>query len=634
MAVALRWQALCSACHEISRAAALCRSGRDWTCALSTLIGRSASSTPTARRSLGKMYNGSAVLGGWQQRSSHSGKKKIKTKKSAGTGPAKAGRIILRDTNKKAKKNTRAPRLCGGCGVEIVDGSPIRTTMAAGNEAAESSLGSNKKKAAYADMFDLPTRSFLCDRCQSLRSAEKSIWGAYDALQDVDPGVFKRQLQYIVKRRRFGICIKVVDAADLEGSIVRGIRDAVGGTPLLLAFNKIDLLPRPVLHGDLNYMKRRVQSRGLRNLMGAHAVSAKTGEGIADLAEHLLRDLGGRDVFVVGAANVGKSSLVKSLTEMIADSIRFTSGKRKTQKRRKGAVLQLEPTVSHLPGTTLQAIRIPCFASHRHALWDTPGIINDASLTYHVFPSHLMEPLARPDPIEVRPPLHLRPGHSLLMEASWMADGSSRAFGDHDDEPGGHHRDNSEKPTQDDEKPQTAQGHQPPPPVLARLDVTESEYGSVEVRAFVPPCIGIRIVPTTEAPDETIIPKSVLARVKKWTRDANRKEDDNNPPDYANKKLASFVEVRPSGDRGTFAIDVAFASLGWLSVYSKRPYVLDPRCVKGSLFFKREPRMFPPHMVQHDEQCHEQQSADDPEEIRRRLTSAAREGRHASNRRC
>ena len=26
-------------------------------------------------------------------------------------------------------------------------------------------------------------------------------------------------------------------------------------------------------------------------------------------------------------------------------------------------------------GTTLQAIRVPCFSSHRHALWDTPGIL-------------------------------------------------------------------------------------------------------------------------------------------------------------------------------------------------------------------------------------------------------------------
>jgi hypothetical protein len=87
----------------------------------------------------------------------------------------------------------------------------------------------------------------------------------------------------------------------------------------------------------------------------------------------------------------------------------------------------LAVTGSHLPGTTLQAVRIPCFSSDRHALWDTPGIINRKAVQYSLFPVHIMEPMARPEPIpmpsrEAGTEGQWRPGYSVLIEAAWMDD--------------------------------------------------------------------------------------------------------------------------------------------------------------------------------------------------------------------
>jgi predicted GTPase len=78
----------------------------------------------------------------------------------------------------------------------------------------------------------------------------------------------------------------------------------------MLAVNKGDLLPR-LDHRELRYLRDRLQSKGLR-VLSAHAVCASSGQGVGDLVDAILPALGGRDVFVCGSVNVGKSTLVKA----------------------------------------------------------------------------------------------------------------------------------------------------------------------------------------------------------------------------------------------------------------------------------------------------------------------------------
>jgi nitric-oxide synthase len=44
-----------------------------------------------------------------------------------------------------------------------------------------------------------------------------------------------------------------------------------------------------------------------------HLISSRSGEGVAAVAAKIGRERKGRDVFVVGAANVGKSAFVRTL---------------------------------------------------------------------------------------------------------------------------------------------------------------------------------------------------------------------------------------------------------------------------------------------------------------------------------
>jgi GTPase SAR1 family protein len=468
----------------------------------------------------------------------------------------------------------------------------------------------SKKQAKLSRFMDVMDASgggaqgFLCERCKSLQSDD--IWSAYDALRDVEPNVFFDQLKLIVSRRRFGLCIVVVDVTDSEHTAVRNLRDAIGKTGAVLVWNKVDLLPRFGSH------EKRVFEKKLKNFsfINSFACSAETGYGLGSLAQFILENLGGRDVFCVGAANVGKSTLVKKLSEMIAQSV-YLKGSGRQANRRRELTSSLKVTGSSLPGTTLQAVRVPCFGSHRHALWDTPGIINKRAIQYHIFPSHLMEPLTRPGKIDI-PTMEnglacqLRHGYSILVQSTWMLG-------------------------------EDGQGEEC---VLARVDLIDcgDEGRSIYAQAYLHPSLQVRVVLTSEAPDRAVIPSPHIRRIQEKIRDATKNKETGLADAYS-EPLKPFIhdkEKFPSGElitgasemnlSGRFRMDVVFASLGWIAFTHGQSFKVIPHCVQGSVFSKRKsvyPTSFDEESV--DDEWEEQQVDVD-------LRRAAELGRHRSNR--
>jgi GTP-binding protein EngB required for normal cell division len=486
-------------------------------------------------------------------------------------GSAAEGRVVLHeDTIPRASKHGATSQMCVGCGTEVRAG--ISEGMVAGAEAVD--IGQNKKmakNARYINTTDANLGTFLCHRCASLQSGD--IWSAYDALRDVSPQVFKEQLKHIVSRRKFGFCILVVDATDPEHTAVRNLRQCVGSTPVLLVLNKIDLLPR-MTDGDRFALQSKIQQTGLQ-FVNSFAVSATTGEGLDELARNICENLDGSDVFVVGAANVGKSSFVRKLATLLSKEEYLKGGKR-AAKRRRDSVEKLKVTGSNLPGTTLQAVRIPCFPSDQHALWDTPGIINGRALQYGIFPSHLMEPLTRPGSIAV--PTHengldilMSPGQSMLIEADWMHEA-------------------------DDDEEQC---------VLGRLDFVDA-VSQVRAQAYLHPSLRIRIVPTAEAPAHATIPSSHIEIVNHRIRKATGNNETGLRNSYSYPLMPYIAPERPTGElspgkqeyhakAGRYYMDISFASLGWISLSDTAQFSTIPHCVKDSIFSKRR-ALYPTHL--------------------------------------
>jgi hypothetical protein len=304
----------------------------------------------------------------------------------------------------------------------------------------------------------------------------------------------------------------------------------------------------------------------------------------------------------------------------------------------------LHVTGSHLPGTTLQAVRIPCFSSERHALWDTPGIINRKALQYSLFPAHLMEPLARPEPIPVPTRDNglvgmLAEGYSLLIEAKWMDDdyvdprekeGREDTEEDGDDEGKKKENDDTAEPKQKTNEPC----------VLGRIDMINVEgNAAVYAQAYLHPSLRVCVVPTSLAPDQATIPASHVKRIQDKIKSATRQKKDIYPESvslplkfYDTKELQNG-EISPglkcqNPNSGKFHMDLSFASLGWIAFTHHGNFTIRPYCVEGSVFSKRR-SLYPINLATSTDM--EYSSTDDTldeEERTRRLQHAQRAGRH------
>ncbi len=225
--------------------------------------------------------------------------------------------------------------VCIGCGVKIQTDNP-------------SDLGYTPKSA-------LEKETIICQRCFRLKN--------YNEVQDVSltDDDFLKILNQIGQKD--ALIVKIVDIFDFNGSWLPGLHRFVGNNKILLIGNKVDLLPKSVKQGKLiHWMKQEAKQLGLKP-EDVFLVSASKGQFIHEAVAAIEKYRHGKDVFVVGCTNVGKSTFINRVIK------EFSGGE---------DVI----TTSHFPGTTLDIIEIPL--SDGKALIDTPGIINHHQMAHFV----------------------------------------------------------------------------------------------------------------------------------------------------------------------------------------------------------------------------------------------------------
>lgn len=224
---------------------------------------------------------------------------------------------------------------CIGCGVAIQTTDP--------------------EKLGYAPPSAINKDEIVCKRCFRLKH--------YNEVQDVElsDDDFLKMLHSISDDD--ALVVKIVDIFDFNGSWINGIQRFVGKNQVLLIGNKVDLLPQSVKTGKLiQWMKFQAKELGLKPL-DISLVSANKGTGMDEALRLIDHFREGRNVYVVGCTNVGKSTFINKIIEMVA-------GERDVI------------TTSHFPGTTLDFIRIPL--DDEQSMIDTPGIINRHQMAHVV----------------------------------------------------------------------------------------------------------------------------------------------------------------------------------------------------------------------------------------------------------
>lgn len=91
----------------------------------------------------------------------------------------------------------------------------------------------------------------------------------------------------------------------------------ISGNDVLLVGNKKDILPKSVKDGKVTqWLTERAHEEGLRPL-DVMLTSAQNKYAIKDLIERINELRNGRDVYVVGVTNVGKSTLINAIIQEI-----------------------------------------------------------------------------------------------------------------------------------------------------------------------------------------------------------------------------------------------------------------------------------------------------------------------------
>lgn len=239
---------------------------------------------------------------------------------------------------------------CAGCGVRL-------------QTANVEEVGYIPENAAQRDPV-------ICQRCFRIKHYNEASSVA------VDQDDFLKLLGSIGSTD--SLVVHIVDLYDFEGSLIAGLQRFVGNNPVLLVVNKIDLLPKGMnMNRIRNWVQKQAKAQGLRTI-DVVLCSAKRNMGFEHVIESLERHRGGRDVYVVGATNVGKSTLINRLIRDFSDMDR-------------------ELTTSRYPGTTLDAVNIPL--EDGKSIIDTPGIVYTSRMT-EVVPRSFLGALLPDKPIK------------------------------------------------------------------------------------------------------------------------------------------------------------------------------------------------------------------------------------------
>ena len=226
----------------------------------------------------------------------------------------------------------------------------------------------------------------LCERCYHLRHNSKAVSVSISA------EYFREVVRPIKELKTRPLIIKMVDLFDFHGSFIPSFRKYVGNNRVMIVASKFDLLPKGV-HAERIRSWVSIESKKFGIDPVAIAIIAHTGYGVRELADQIEYYREGADVYVMGSANVGKSTFINQLIDI------FKGPKEK------------KVTVSPVPGTTLNFLSLPIGSSS--FLYDTPGIISTKQV-YHLLSGEELKKIMPKK--QIQPSVYrLSPGTTLFL---------------------------------------------------------------------------------------------------------------------------------------------------------------------------------------------------------------------------
>lgn len=258
-------------------------------------------------------------------------------------------------------------RFCQGCGAKLQT--------------------EDKNAKGFIPSFNPNAEKLYCQRCFRLNN--------YNEMPKIVATNKEYELVVDELLAKNGLIVLIVDLFDFTGTFIPKIIDRLRNKNVILVANKLDLLPKSVKVEKIVEWLSYMASRMFFRLDAIHVVSSKKGYYLDDLMNTIDIARRDRDVYFMGCANVGKSSLINALIK------RFTTEVKD--------VISTSP----IPGTTLNSIRIPFFPEDNKAFVDTPGLINENNVLNHILPATYAKILPKR---EIKPVTYqLKPGNMVFI---------------------------------------------------------------------------------------------------------------------------------------------------------------------------------------------------------------------------
>ncbi|OLL25349.1 Arginyl-tRNA--protein transferase 1 isoform B [Neolecta irregularis DAH-3] len=246
----------------------------------------------------------------------------------------------------------------------------------------------------------------VCERCHSLRHHARLPSDAVVPPEPLPSASSQASFFTEIRKSHNPLVIHIVDVMDFPMSVIKDIEARAGSkTRVIYVVNRIDAIQKERRDDKklLRYFQTELPILLGRRWVKVLCVSAEKGWGIRELADLItLHSSGSTDVYFVGPANVGKSSIIGALA-------------------RRARLAEGLPTKSHVPGTTvdLTALDKAAFGgllgeNQTGHVIDTPGFLaSGGDLTRWIQEDRLLDMIIRKERRET--PEWLGPGQSLLL---------------------------------------------------------------------------------------------------------------------------------------------------------------------------------------------------------------------------
>lgn len=221
---------------------------------------------------------------------------------------------------------------CFGCGVQLQNESP--------------NLPGYTPKSLKTDA------EILCQRCYRLQHYGETY----------DDVVYTNDYKKIISqaKRERTLIVYVVDLFAFESSLIQSVLNELSKARVFVIASKRDVIPASINDKKLiEFIKNRFADYNVRPI-DIVISSAKKNYNIDEIFARYTSLRKQRNVYIFGAASVGKSSLVNALLKIY-----------------KNNTMQ-EISTSPYPGTTLKVIKVP--VDECSSIYDTPGILLEDSI--------------------------------------------------------------------------------------------------------------------------------------------------------------------------------------------------------------------------------------------------------------